>query len=640
MTITFGTAPTGPPPSTDEPWLWIGDQWVLVATDTSDDVPPTLDELDEAKAEAAMSDVTIPRAVPLKDLPDVELVAVGQWPARTGPITVTGDDLRQALAATQCPAVGNPVLKLGHDEPEPVDGVRWDGAPAVGWVSNLRLSDNKAKLLGDYRGVPGWLADVMPSAYPRRSVEIKKGWQCQIGHTHPFVITGVALLGVQPPAVGVIRSLHDVQALYTMAAAGGEPPPEVVRSIEITLGAGAAAAEPERAPVAVRVGGRVVFGTVQLRRVGFNPAEKRDRRGRWTEGGPGVGVGDLLKPGSRGVGGGGSDGEGGDKLSPAYYDARAAKIEDKIGEALKSGQSTDVKYGVDVDKGVWDADRARIHKEIVNDLYERKGRNVPNEGKAVIAGGLGGAGKSTVLKGPAKLDTRKYLTLNPDDVKEEMAARGLIPKIPDLSPMEVSALAHEESSHITNLLAKRAYAERKNVIWDITMASKGSVQRRINELRQSGYDDLSAVFVDIPVETSVERALARWRRGVDEYNGDKGYGGRYVPPSIIRKNVSNTRSSANREVFDDLRFQFDTWSLYDNSGTAPKRVDQGRARPTRLGKLTDTLRNFRGDITDVVRNLPADTRGSVRDVRRDVGDAIRNLPRDLVDTVRDTLPRK
>jgi hypothetical protein len=241
MTITFGTEPTGPPPSSDEPWLWIGDQWVLVATDTDDDVPPTLDDLDEAKAEAAMSDVTIPRAVPLKNLPDVELVAVGQWPARTGPITVTGDDLRQALTAVECPAVGNPVLKLGHDEPEPVDGVRWDGEPAVGWVSNLRLSGNKAKLLGDYRGVPGWLADVMPSAYPRRSVEIKKGWQCQIGHTHPFVITGVALLGVNPPAVGVIRSLHDVQALYTMAAAGGDPPPEVVRSIEITLGASAMA---------------------------------------------------------------------------------------------------------------------------------------------------------------------------------------------------------------------------------------------------------------------------------------------------------------------------------------------------------------------------------------------------------------
>jgi hypothetical protein len=567
MTITFGTEPTGPPPSSDEPWLWIGDQWVLVATDTDDDVPPTLDDLDEAKAEAAMSDVTIPRAVPLKNLPDVELVAVGQWPARTGPITVTGDDLRQALTAVECPAVGNPVLKLGHDEPEPVDGVRWDGEPAVGWVSNLRLSGNKAKLLGDYRGVPGWLADVMPSAYPRRSVEIKKGWQCQIGHTHPFVITGVALLGVNPPAVGVIRSLHDVQALYTMAAAGGEPPPEVVRSIEITLGASAMVAGPERAPIAVRVAGRLVFGTVTLRRSGFDPRQRRDRQGKWTQGGPGS-IPNLPDRGSSG----GVGGPGSGAMTDEEYTAHTAMIEDRIGAALKSGKATDAVYGVDVDRGVWSAERAKVHKEIVNDLYRREAAGVPNEGKAVIAGGLGGAGKSTVLKGHAGVDTSRYLTLNPDDVKEEMAKRGMIPKVEGLSPMESSALIHEESSHITNLLAKRAYGEKKNVIWDITMASKGSVQRRINELRQSGYDDLSAVFVDIPVETSVERALSRHRRGAELFQTGKGLGGRYVPPSIIRKNTSSTSSSANRQVFDDLRGQFDTWSLYDNSGAAPKRV--------------------------------------------------------------------
>jgi hypothetical protein len=178
-----------------------------------------------------------------------------------------------------------------------------------------------------------------------------------------------------------------------------------------------------------------------------------------------------------------------------------------------------------------------------------------------------------VLKGPAGINQRDYLTLNPDDVKEVMAERGMIPEIDGLSPMEASALIHEESSHITNLVGKRAYADRKNVIWDITMASRGSTERRINEMRAAGYDDLTAVFVDIPVETSVERALARHRRGMEAYLDGDGFGGRYVPPSIIRKNESSTTSSANREVFDALQTEFDTWSLYDNSGTAPTLID-------------------------------------------------------------------
>jgi hypothetical protein len=264
-------------------------------------------------------------------------------------------------------------------------------------------------------------------------------------------------------------------------------------------------------------------------------------------------------------------GGGGSAISDAEYAAHTQKIERLLSGALGSGKSTDARYAIDADRGIWQAGRARIHKQIVNDLYERYSRDVPSDGEAVIAGGLGGAGKSTVLKGPAGVNPARYITLNPDDVKEEMVRRGLVPRVDGLSPMEASALVHEESSHITNLLAKVAYADRKNVIWDITMSSKGSVQRRIEELRAAGYRDIRGVFVDIPLEKSVERALARHRRGMGTANG-----GRYVPPSVIRKNASSRASSANREVFDALRRLFDRWDLYDNSGSAPVRVSGSR----------------------------------------------------------------
>jgi hypothetical protein len=174
--------------------------------------------------------IDVPRAVALKGVPDVELVAVGSWKASTGPVTITDDDVNQAVAALECPGIHNPVLKLGHDEPDPdAQHIRWDGEPAVGWISNMRLSANGAKVLGDYTGVPAWLVDVMPSAYPQRSVEIERDKMCQIGHVHPFVITAVSLLGVYPPAVGVLKSLNDVQTLYTLAADAGPRSPAARR---------------------------------------------------------------------------------------------------------------------------------------------------------------------------------------------------------------------------------------------------------------------------------------------------------------------------------------------------------------------------------------------------------------------------
>ena len=300
----------------------------------------------------------------------------------------------------------------------------------------------------------------------------------------------------------------------------------------------------------------------------YNPNQPRDPEGKW-----GYGLGGKKKKLLDVGGDGGGDGKY-KPLTDDEYEAHTARIGTATTEALKDGRATDTEYGIDVDKGIWEFERAKQHREIVNDLYA-KASGVPTDGKAVVSGGLGGSGKSTVLRGPAQVDQSQYLTLNPDDVKEEMAARGMIPEIEGLSPMESATLIHEESSHIAGLLAKRAYAEKKNVIWDITMASRGSVERRIGEMRDAGYDDLSAVFVDIPVETSVQRAGARHRRGMEKYRKGEGYGGRYVPPAIIRKNESATTSSANREVFDALQPEFDRWSLYDNSGTAPRKLAEG-----------------------------------------------------------------
>ncbi|MFJ8690291.1 phage protease [Micromonospora wenchangensis] len=104
-------------------------------------------------------------------------------------------------------------------------------------MENLRLVDGGHTLIGDYVGVPAWLDQVMASAYPDRSVEGAYNRRCQLGHTHPFVLDGVALLGVTRPGVGTLTSLQslaDVRALYGLAASAEVPDGEVRISARIT----------------------------------------------------------------------------------------------------------------------------------------------------------------------------------------------------------------------------------------------------------------------------------------------------------------------------------------------------------------------------------------------------------------------
>lgn len=171
-----------------------------------------------------MNDVSTLKRPELRTIPDVELVKVGAWPASTGDVEITPRDLEAAVKAASSPSVRRPVLKLGHVDP------RFDGEPAVGYVDNLRLSNDGLTLLGDLRGVPAWLADILPSAYPDRSIEGQFGMKDQTGKFHDFVLTGLALLGVSPPAVGTLKSLADVATLYGLGK-DDSPPGDVTFSM-------------------------------------------------------------------------------------------------------------------------------------------------------------------------------------------------------------------------------------------------------------------------------------------------------------------------------------------------------------------------------------------------------------------------
>jgi predicted kinase len=251
-------------------------------------------------------------------------------------------------------------------------------------------------------------------------------------------------------------------------------------------------------------------------------------------------------------------------LTDGEHAEHRIEVATKLADARQARQPTDYLHTVDNAGKIWTRERAAQHDAIIHDLYAAAA-SVPAEGKAVLAGGLPGAGKTTVLTTLAGVDRARYLTLNPDVVKEEMAARGMLPVIEGLSPMEASELAHEESSYIAKQLALRAYADRKNVIWDMTMSSTRTTQGRITELRSSGYRDIEGIFVDIPVEVSVRRADGRHREGHDDYLAGEGFGGRYISPELIRAQADPDYGSVNRATFENVKATLSRWRCFDNA---------------------------------------------------------------------------
>lgn len=152
--------------------------------------------------------------VNLVTVPGVELMRVGKWNLSTGEWECTTKEIAAAIDAHDKGLLRKPVIRLGHNDP------RFSGDPAVGWLDNLRASEDGQALIGDMVGVPEWLAEILPSAYPSRSIEGLYDYTAPDGSEHEFVLTGLALLGATRPGVESLQSLQDVARLYDIAAAG------------------------------------------------------------------------------------------------------------------------------------------------------------------------------------------------------------------------------------------------------------------------------------------------------------------------------------------------------------------------------------------------------------------------------------
>ena len=222
---------------------------------------------------------------------------------------------------------------------------------------------------------------------------------------------------------------------------------------------------------------------------------------------------------------------------------------------------------------VYIPEREALHQKIVADVLELT-RDIPNEGKVIVLGGMPGAGKTTVINDNG-MAASGFAVLNPDLAKESLIMSNDFPRITGLAPMEHDDLVSYEANVVYNKVFDALVKQKKNLILDKTLSNFGPVAKNIATLRAAGYSTIDCIFVDVDCDTAYSRIVARHRRGLDAYaRGESELGERCVPGTAIhavRPKDGNPYRSMNAQTFVKLveGGLFDSHQVYNTMGQAP-----------------------------------------------------------------------
>ena len=166
--------------------------------------------------------------------------------------------------------------------------------------------------------------------------------------------------------------------------------------------------------------------------------------------------------------------------------------------------------------------------------------------KIVIIAGPNGAGKTTFA--------REFLPQEagcPDFINVDLIAAGLSPFDPDRAALRAGRLVLEEM--------RRRVQSGDSFAFETTLAGR-NYARLIPRWRGVGYR-VKLIFLTLPTaDVAIGRVAARVAQG-----------GHDVPEEVVRR-----RFDAGLRNFERLyRGLVDTWILYDNSGSAPRRIALG-----------------------------------------------------------------
>ena len=195
--------------------------------------------------------------------------------------------------------------------------------------------------------------------------------------------------------------------------------------------------------------------------------------------------------------------------------------------------------------GILTRSRKKLHDDIVNKIV--KGGKIAKKGnqELLTTGGYPGSGKSTMLDQAFPGWRKKFVHIDADRVKELLAEADGV----DLRWR--AALYHVESKQIVNRIRKLAIKQNRHILYDATMKSTEKFIQKIEGYKKAGYK-VTAAFADLPIEQSMERAIARFF----------GESGRFVDPIYI-----STHGNQNIATFNELisRKLLDAWTQYNTN---------------------------------------------------------------------------
>ncbi len=199
----------------------------------------------------------------------------------------------------------------------------------------------------------------------------------------------------------------------------------------------------------------------------------------------------------------------------------------------------------------------KVFEDILKTEKEKLG-NIKAQKRMIIADGLPGAGKSTVINAILQKDKTAYYTPDSDDIKamfKEVYKNG-----------ENADLVHEVSGHILKTeILQMVFEQGKNLIYQTT-GSSVSINKIIRAAKKYGYD-IDFIHITTPKDISAERSVRRFEQN-----------GRFIDPYVIMSifNKNNKEKDFSAKIFShnpNIRNAY----VFEN----------GKLRLVKDGKITD-----------------------------------------------------
>jgi 2'-5' RNA ligase/predicted ABC-type ATPase len=237
------------------------------------------------------------------------------------------------------------------------------------------------------------------------------------------------------------------------------------------------------------------------------------------------------------------------------YDRQPPEIKaqiDEVRQRIKEGQTTQSIYK-DPETGEYSPDRQTLHEQIIEQMLA--GRTPEEQPSVLMTGGYPGSGKGTIFRHLQQQGEtlENYVWIDSDAIKEQL---------PEYEGWN-AALTHQEASDIVEEIVNRAASQRLSIVYDATMRNQSESDAILRLFEDQGYSS-RIVFVDVPIDVAMDRAITRFAGGT----------GRFVDLNYIA-----THDGKNVASLEALKETVDQWEHWDNNvpfGQEPILIGSGQ----------------------------------------------------------------